>query len=126
MRVNRRLINEAKQAAGMKSKPAKYKNVRFTAGGVAWDSKKEYARWLVLWRLQEQGLITGLRRQHRFAIRINGELVCTFVADMTYHKLPSREFVVEDVKSEFTRKMPVYRLKAKLMKAVWGVTIRET
>jgi len=33
--------------------------------------------------------------------------------------------VVEDVKSEFTRKDPVYRLKYKLMKACHGIDIRE-
>jgi hypothetical protein len=29
------------------------------------------------------------------------------------------------VKSAFTRKLPVYRIKRKLMKAVYGIEIRE-
>jgi hypothetical protein len=123
VKVNRQAIREAVAAAGLPSKPAKYRNVPFEVAGVRWDSKKEYARWLVLVRLREQGLIRGLRRQHRFPIKVNGELICTYVADMTYFK--GGEFVVEDSKSEVTRKLPVYRLKWKLMKAVWGIEIRE-
>lgn len=123
MRVNRQVIREAIGAAGLPSKPAKYRNCRFQRDGVWWDSKKEHERWLVLLRLREQGMIRGLRRQHRFPIKINGELICTFVADMTYFK--AGEFIVEDVKSDVTRKLPVYRLKAKLMKAVWKIEIRE-
>ena len=54
---------------------------------------------------------------------INGVKVCTYIADFTYEELGG--VVVEDVKSEFTRKDPVYRLKNKLMKACHGIDIRE-
>lgn len=38
---------------------------------------------------------------------------------------PDWGLVVEDVKSPATRKLPLYRLKAKLMKAIHGIEIRE-
>jgi len=38
---------------------------------------------------------------------------------------PNGVKVVEDVKSEVTRKLPTYRLKNKLMRAVHGIAIRE-
>jgi len=101
---------------------SKYKNQRTLIDGVWWDSKKEYQRWRTLWRLQSAGLIRNLKRQTRFPIKINGVLVCTYVADFTYvTKSPSR-FVVEDVKGFAT---PVYKLKRLLMRAVWNITIRE-
>ena len=102
---------------------AKYRNAKFVADGVTWDSKKEYARWLVLWRLKELGEITRLRRQERFPCVVNGQLVCVYVSDFSYVKRGER--VVDDTKSDFTRKLPVYRIKCKLVKAVYGITIHE-
>ena len=69
------------------------------------------------------GEIKNLEKQVRFPIIVNGVKVCTYVADYVYDEMAGR--VVEDVKSEFTRKDPVYRLKYKLMKACHGIDIRE-
>ena len=69
------------------------------------------------------GEIRNLERQVRFPIVVNGVKVCTYIADHVYDEMAGR--VVEDVKSEFTRKDPVYRLKNKLMKACHGIDIRE-
>lgn len=101
---------------------SKYNATRETIEGVRWDSKAERIRWLALWRLKEAGLITDLRRQVRFPLRVNGELVCNYVADFVYVKLPGREIVVEDVKGFRT---PQYILKSKLFRAVYGFGIRE-
>lgn len=88
------------------------------------DSKKEAARWGELLILQRVASISALRRQVRFPLVVNGVLVCVYVADFVYIEAGRR--VIEDVKSAFTRKLPVYRLKKKLMRAVWGIDIRET
>jgi len=101
---------------------SKYHAQRQKIDGVWWDSKAEHARWQTLWRLQQAGSIRGLRRQHRFPIKINDVLICTYVADFTYFKAPRWEFVVEDVKGFPT---PVYKLKRLLMEAVWKIVIRE-
>lgn len=73
--------------------------------------------------MEAAGLIAGLRRQVRFPLKVNGVRVCVYVSDFVY--IEGRRRVVEDVKSEFTRKLPVYRLKRKLMLAVYGIAIRE-
>lgn len=101
----------------------KFNNTPTVVGGVKFDSKKEAARWVQLVALQRAGKIAGLRRQVRFPIRVNGEIVCRYVADFVYIEAGQR--VVEDVKSSFTRMNPVYRLKKKMMAAI-GVEIRET
>lgn len=91
---------------------------------MTFDSVKEARRWLELVELARAGRIQYLRRQVRFRLSVNGVKVCAFVADFVYIKQGLQ--VVEDVKSEWTRKLPVYRLKRKLMLAVYSVEVKET
>lgn len=69
----------------------------------------------------ETGLIKDIRLQHHFTLQeafktIDGESVrkMEYVADFTYIDQQGN-FIIEDVKSEATRKDKVYRLKKKLM-----------
>jgi ABC-type antimicrobial peptide transport system ATPase subunit len=87
------------------------------------DSTKEFLRLLDLQRMQAAGLIFNLRTQVSYKIIINGVKVCSYVADAVY-VLDGTE-VVEDTKSEITRKLPVYRLKKKLLLACLGINITE-
>jgi len=50
--------------------------------------------------------------------------ICRYVADFGY--IENGAVVIEDVKSKITKGLPVYRLKKKLMKALYGIDIRET
>ena len=116
----------AKPVAERKSK---YGNRKTEVDGITFDSAKEAKRYQVL-RLMEKGrLITSLRCQVPYPLEINGTVVATYIADFVYRKATKMEFspaydtVVEDCKGVRT---PVYRLKAKLMLAIHGITIRET
>ena len=104
-------------------KRPKYGNRKVTVGDITFDSAKEAKRWGELQFMVKAGEIKNLDRQVRFPIIVNGMKVCTYIADHVYDEMAGR--VVEDVKSEFTRKDPVYRLKYKLMKACHGIDIRE-
>jgi hypothetical protein len=109
----------------------KYGNTRTVVDGITFPSKREANRYGELRVLEQVGGITDLERQVRFAIEVNGVKVCTYVADFQYREpLPDHlgvtgrsELVVEDCKGFRT---PEYKLKAKLMRAVHGITIRET
>lgn len=68
-----------------------------------------------------RGVISGLRRQVSFRLVVNGVKVCRYVADFVYIRGGVR--VVEDVKGFRDR---VYKLKARLMLACYGVVILET
>lgn len=110
----------------------KYKNVPTIIDGIRFDSKKEAARYQELKLLQKAGEIRGLRHHSRWPIEMNGVKVCEYESDFDYHERHlelgdsfSWYLKVEDVKSPATRKLPLYRLKAKLMKAVHGIEIRE-
>jgi hypothetical protein len=107
---------------------SKYKNVR-TRG---FASKREAARYDELKLLEKAGEICALQCQVKFPLQVEGKLICTYIADFCYRLKNEKfsnneelvgELVVEDVKGVRT---PIYRLKAKLMKAVYGIKILET
>ncbi len=102
---------------------SKYGNVRTTVNGHAFASKKEAARYQELLLLEKAGEIEKLELQPRFPISLNGQKVCTYVADFQYRENGHR--IVEDVKSEGTR-TAIYLLKKRLMKAVLWIEILET
>jgi len=53
------------------------------------------------------------------------EKKCEYWADFRYKIQATGETVVEDVKSEMTRKLSTYVMKRKLMKSVHGISIKE-
>lgn len=96
-------------------KRSKFKNVATVVDGIRFASRKEAKRWGELSLLLKQGKISQLEMQEPFPLVVNGVLVCKYLADFTYEQDGVR--TIEDVKSAFTRKNPVYRLKKKLMSA---------
>lgn len=59
----------------------------------------------------------------RFPLKINGVKVAVYCADFVYVR--HNRLIVEDVKSAFTARLPVYRLKKKMMLAIHGIEIQE-
>ena len=104
-------------------KVAKYRNVKKVANGVEFDSTKEANRYVDLCLWQKTGQIHGLEHQKPFSLVVNGVEVATYVADYVYFK--DGEMIVEDVKSKITRKNATYRLKFKLIEAIYGIAIQE-
>lgn len=101
----------------------KYKNIRTEVDGKVFDSKREAARYSELAMLQRAGVISDLQLQKPFELRVNGVLICKYIADFVYKDQQGRE-VVEDVKSPATITR-VYRIKSKLMIACHGLRILE-
>ena len=110
------------------AKPSKYRAKPTVVDGIRFDSKRESERYVELKLMQKAGEIQDLRLQPRFQLLIktlDGPVVCvgTYVADFAYEKLTGAfRTVVEDVKGVLT---PVYRLKKKLVQALYGIEIRE-
>lgn len=105
-------------------KKSKYGNEKVEVDGVWFDSKKEAARWKELLLLLKVGEIGVLERQVSFDLNVGEKKVARYVADFTY-LTKNGEKVVEDVKSSYTRKLPVYRLKKKLMLSIHKIQIKE-
>lgn len=97
--------------------------------GNVFDSKGEMVRWEELRLLQKAGRIRKLERQVRFPLEVKGVKVATYTADFTYEEKTTSVGawdwapVVEDFKGLRTQ---VYLMKKRLMKAIYGIEIRET
>ena len=99
-------------------------------GGIVFDSAAEARRWQELTLMQKTGDITDLQRQVVYKLVVNGQLICKYIADFQYKmvyevdgiKRPGKAWFVEDVKGVRT---PVYRLKKKLLAALYGIEIIE-
>jgi len=109
--------------------PCKYRNKKVKYNGIVFDSKKEFERFLGLSSLAASGEIRNLERQVAFElIPKQGKLRATkYVADFCYEKKVGGEWkkIVADVKSDFTRRLPVYVIKKKLMLERHGIEIQE-
>jgi len=99
----------------------KYRAVKTEIDGQVFDSKREAMRWSELKMLERSKIISDLKRQVPYELRVNGVLICKYIADFVYLDQQGREVVV-DVKGVRT---PVYRLKSKLMLACHGLRVIE-
>lgn len=98
---------------------SKYNNKIVVVDGAVFHSKGEYARYVHLRLQAKAGLITGLQRQVRKEIAVNGVHICYIVLDFVYWEDGAE--VWEDFKGAVTE---VFRLKSKLAYAVYGKEIR--
>lgn len=98
--------------------------LRRTVDGITFDSLAEANRWKTLRLAEIAGRISRLARQARYKIIVNGVHVADYYADFEYLN-ETGQLVTEDQKSAHTRKDPVYRLKKKLVEAIYGIQVRE-
>ena len=99
----------------------KYNNTIVERDGMKFDSQRELDRWCDLVNMQRAGEILDLSRQVKYDLRVNGVLIGRYVADFVYTTVGGM-VIVEDSKGVRTS---VFQLKKKLMKALYGVDIRE-
>lgn len=97
----------------------KYGNNIVYAQGMRFHSKLERDRFFHLQSLEKEGKINNLRFQVPFKIEVNGHKICKYIADFVYD-LEGCE-IVEDAKGVVTTS---FRLKQKLMKAIYGIDIK--
>lgn len=103
----------------------KYGAKRTEIDGHSFDSRAEANRYAELKLLLASGEIKHLELQVAYPLVVNGMKVATYKADFRYVDLRDNLLVVEDVKSPAT-KTAVYRLKRKLMLALYNIEILET
>lgn len=106
-------------------KRSKHRNIKTKLDGVSYDSAKEANRAAELKLVAIAGQIQDLRNQVPFDLVVNEQKICTYIADFVYVDVATGKVIVEDVKSDHTRKLPVYRIKKKLMKACLNIEILE-
>lgn len=119
--MDRMAQNESQRLTAQRPK---YGNRKVTdAKGNVHDSAKEYRHWCELQLREKAGEISNLRRQVPFALVVGNILVCQYIADFVF--VEGAATIVEDCKSPQTRKLAAFRIKAKLMKAIYKLEVRE-
>jgi hypothetical protein len=101
----------------------KYRNRPGSEDGIHFDSQAEMQRYRQLKLLQAYGQISKLvadKKMLRYALKVNDLLICKYEADFQY--VSDGQTVTEDVKGFRT---PQYKIKKKLMKAIYGIEIQE-
>ena len=110
---------------------SKYGNRKCSVDGYTFDSRKEAKRYLELKYLLLTGAIKDLALQKPFVLD-EGFVDktgyrwrdFTYVCDFYYYDVEKQEWIIEDVKSEATKKDKVYRNKKRFM-AKQGLIITE-
>lgn len=110
-------------------KRSKYGNQKTPIDGILFDSKREADRYLVLKLMKAGGEIRELDLQVEFEL-LREPVKIKYIADFCYQERRRRapgqffwQYVVEDAKGMRTRE---YKRKRKMMKAVFGIIIRES
>ena len=117
-------MSQSPNLAGKRRVKNKFFAVKTTVDGVVFDSKTEAARWQQLRLLERAGEVSGLERQVKFAIAVNGQHICNYTADFAYVEAGAR--VVEDSKGQGSAAQRDFKLVCKLMRAVHGIDVRIT
>jgi hypothetical protein len=105
--------------------PRKFFNQPCEVNGIRFDSKAEAARYTGLYVAAQMGEIRDLEVHPRFPLVVHGEDCGAYIADFAYVVVATGERVVEDVKSPATRKLATYRLKVRMVWALYGLRVRE-
>ncbi len=110
--INKHLVEQPKKS--------KYRNQKVTIDGIVFDSKRESARYIELRMLLKAGAISDLKCQVPYELNPGGTHSLKYIADFEY--ILDGKLITEDVKGYRTRE---YKKKAKLMREVHGIEIRE-
>jgi hypothetical protein len=108
---------------------SKYGAHATVTAGIRFHSKAEAARYKELVLLQKAGEIRELELQPAFPLHVGQKEVAILVADFQYREAPDWVLVVEDCKGlkyGTGLRTPLYKLKAKILFAEYGIRIRET
>ena len=104
--------------------------------GYRFASLKEANRYTELKLLERGGVIKDLELQPRYDVVVAGHKICYYLADFRYFDVERGCQVVEDVKAmpktakgqkafKGTPAWRMYRLKKKLVEALYSITITE-
>lgn len=105
------------------ARPNKFRNKPITIEGTRYASRAEARRGQELAILSKAGVIKHLIHQPQWLLEVNGYKIGRYTGDFSYFE--DGALVVEDVKSPITAKQADYKLRKKLMLALYGIEIEE-
>ena len=107
---------------------SKYRAKKTIVDGIKFDSKWESERYGQLKAMERTGFIRNLELQVPFEIVVNDVKICKYIADFRYkkesnHTITDGEYCTEVVEDAKGFETPEFKLKKKLMKAVFDIDI---
>jgi hypothetical protein len=120
MNISAKTFCETKRLAGQKKSKNKYNAKKVKIDDILFDSKLEAKRYLELKQLLHLGVIKNLVTHKKFPLIVNDITIGSYEADFVYEK--DGVEIIEDTKGVLTKE---YRLKKKLMKAIYNKDILE-
>jgi len=103
-----------------KTKRSKYGAEKTLLDGILFDSNAEANFYAALKQREKAGEVTDIEPQREYDLMVNGVLIARYRADFVFFDRVARARRVVDVKGVATRD---FRLKAKLMKACFGIEV---
>jgi len=103
-------------------KPRKYLNVKTEVDGIKFDSKREAREYGNLVYRQRAGEISHLEVHPKFLIVVNGVRIGSYTADFKFMDKAEGRFRVIDIKSPSTAKNTTFRIKKRLVEALYPGT----
>lgn len=110
---------------------SKFFSKKVTVEGITFDSKKEGEYYLRLKELEKKGTIKDLELQKEYVLqdkfKINNKTrrEIKYKADFKYITTEDNKMHVVDVKSPYTAKDKVYRMKKKMFEYRYGIELEE-
>lgn len=120
MNISAKTFCETKRLASQKKSKNKYNAKKVKIDDILFDSKLEAKRYLELKQLLNLGVIKNLVTHKKFPLVVNDITIGSYEADFVYEK--DGVEIIEDTKGVLTKE---YRLKKKLMKAIYNKDILE-
>lgn len=106
----------------MRNGRRKYGNIKVHADGLTFDSKREHRYYADFKLLQQAGEISHLEVHPVYSIIVNGVKIGKYTADFQFREKDGRLRVI-DVKSPATAATKDFRLRKKLVEAIYPITI---
>lgn len=103
----------------------KYRAQKTEVDGITFDSKAEARRYGQLKLLVAAREIRDLELQPAYPLVVEGQKIAVYKADFRYFDRLTGKHVLEDVKSPPTAKRSDYRMKKKLVRALYGIDVRD-
>lgn len=98
----------------------KYNNLLTEYKGVKYHSRLE-ARYAALLDIREKAKeVENIKRQEKFPLEVNGEKIGTYIADFSFFDKAQKVNRVVDIKGVET---DLFKIKKKLVKAIYGIDI---
>lgn len=125
--LDHNLISADDYKALTKSVKGKYHAVQTDVDGIKFHSEKEANRYSELNLREKAGEIRDLKLQVKFPLIVNDIKIADYICDFQYLDLEKGDIVVEDVKGmKKGAAYTIFKIKAKLVLAIYGIKVLET